>query len=109
MAVETPKIPRTSKEYLYVPKITAFSTTSGEVDPTTLTVEMTLLPTTQAVPAESDWVAASWAPGAETATARVLVGPGTDLVKSVGEYNVWVRVHGAVEQPERPVGKVKIT
>jgi hypothetical protein len=59
---------------------------------------------TGVAPAEDDWQVADWqAP----ATARLLVGPGTDVGElPAGVLTVWVRFTAAPEQPVRAAGPI---
>lgn len=101
-------IPRTSLEYVYIPNVQAFR--AGVVtDPTTLTVQVALLPVAQ-FPAAADWKAASWVAGAATPTVQFLVGPTSNFVLApIGDgYSIWLKVLGATEVPTRPVGRLVI-
>lgn len=100
-----PTLPAVSREYLYLPGITAFDSLSPDhtTDPTTLPVQVAL--TTDNDPVEADWINAEWV---DTTTARILTGPGGTITPAVGVYQIWLRVTGAVEQPERRVGTLRV-
>ncbi len=101
---------RTSKLKVYIPEITAFAAGSGEADVTTLPVQVSLL-AEGTFPVETDWTTATWLAGATTPTAWFLLsGPnkGGAIERAPGEWTLWLRVKGAVEQPEEPVGLVII-
>ncbi|HET7386832.1 MAG TPA: hypothetical protein VFJ19_09255 [Nocardioidaceae bacterium] len=102
-----PSIPSVSREYLYLPGIRAFDAASPDTaaDPTTLPVQVCFLPY-NAVPEDADWIDAEWA---NATTARILIGPDGTVTPAVGRHRVWLRVTGAVEQPERVVGDLQVT
>ena len=41
--------------------------------------------------------------------ARVLIGPGSDVVLADGTYDVWVKIYDTQERPVRHVGRIIIT
>lgn len=98
-------VPLTSKEYVYVPNITAFLA-GNEQAVTTLPVDCAYVVGT-ANPIESDWVVVSWLAGATTPTVKILVGVGGNINPPIGTSVLWIRVRGAVERPQRPVDKIK--
>lgn len=102
-----PTLPAVSREYLYFPGIQAFDVRSPDsaVDPATLTAQVAFVKPGVS-PIEADWVAAQWQ---DITTVRVIVGAGSSNALPIGEYAVWLRVVGAVEQPERNVGTLGIT
>lgn len=98
-------LPVSSRELVRVP-VTAFS--DGPVtSPTALPVDFALLPVGVA-PVEANWIAGAWQAGASTPTAQILIGEAGTIVPAAGRYTLWLRVRGAVEQPERPVGAVRV-
>lgn len=106
----TVSISATSRVRLYVPDVRAFDPASGEADVTTLPVQFALK-ADGVVPVELDWVAGAWLVGAPTPTAFILLsatGRGGALVAAAGEWALWLRVKGAVEQPEERVDTVVI-
>lgn len=76
-------IPASSTEYLHVPVTVTPAGTS-----------LTGVPVKVAVvahrtnPAADEWRTASWNDG----TARVLIGPGSDLTLTPGDYRVWITI-----------------
>lgn len=104
MAIDA-TIPALSREYLRV-----------EVDPepdspedlVTLPVYFAFLTTSAERPEETDWVEGSWQPDADPPQARVLFGPGGATQQAAGKYYAWLWVDGAVEEPVRPVGILKV-
>lgn len=60
-------------------------------------------------PTDEDWTPAGWA-GAKSAgaDARILVGPGGDVVLGEGTYQMWVSVNAPPEGPVLPSGLVFI-
>lgn len=107
------RIPAISKEYLYLPGIQAFDATSGDAgDPTSLDVYVAFQAAGE--PGTADWRAAEWVVGsysstAGTATARYLLDPAATDALTAGSYQIWLRVDGSSEQPERPVGTLVVT
>lgn len=100
-------LPVISREYLYINGIQAFDANSPDhaTDPTTLPVDVAL---TSGIdePASGDWTAAEWV---NATTARILTGPGGALTPDAGTYSIWLRITGAVEQPERKIGRLAVT
>lgn len=93
-------LPAVSRERLYFPGVVAFAAGAPDAaNVTTLPVQMAFV--AQGVdPAETDWKAGAWFNN--TTTAYILIGP-PGLILVVGQYEVWLRVLGASEQPERPL------
>ncbi|GAB2918614.1 hypothetical protein ACFMQL_20495 [Nonomuraea fastidiosa] len=61
-------------------------------------------------PTEQDWRPAGWAGVTPAgADARILVGPGSDVVLAEGTYQMWVSVNAPPEGPVLPSGLVVIT
>jgi len=85
------RIPQSSKQYVYAP-VTAAS------DPSSLPVSIAIV-AVGVEPQAADFKTADWEPG--TAKARILVGPGSPVIGELapGNYTVWVKVDGAVEDP----------
>lgn len=98
-------LPVSSRERVTV-EITAFSD-NGPTDPTSLAVDFALLPVGDS-PAVGDWRSGAWVTGTATPTASLLIGPGGVIAPAAGRYTLWMRVRGVVEQPERPIGAVRI-
>lgn len=84
------RMSRQSKEYIYVP-------VTASADPTSLPVFIAI----KAVgtePVSGDYKTAEWEPG--TTKARLLIGPGSTFGElTPGNYLVWVKIDGAVEDP----------
>jgi len=102
-----PSLPVISREYLYINGIQAFDANSPDhaTDPTTLPIDVAL--TARFVePDTGDWTAAEWV---NTTTARILTGAGGTLTPAAGTYDIWVRITGAVEQPEHKIGVLAVT
>lgn len=99
-------LPAISRELLYIPGIQAFDLRSPDAaaDPTSLPVSVALIPP-RTQPDDGDWQAAEWF---DATTVRILVGPPA-LTETSGNLVVWLRITGATEQPERPVGPLRIT
>lgn len=76
------QIPASSTEYLHVP----VDAPAG-VDLTGAPVRIAAV-AHRDNPAVSEWKTAEWVDG----DARLLIGPGTDLVLARGDYRVWVSV-----------------
>ena len=91
-------IPSTSVQYVHVP-ITGTDLDGGEP------VAMAVIATTAEEPATGDWKTANWDAG----SARILIGPGTDLQLADGIYRVWVRVTASPEIPVIRSGLLRIT
>ncbi|MGW5638736.1 hypothetical protein [Streptomyces sp. NPDC003832] len=75
-------IPATSTEYLHIPV-----TVPAGVDTGASPVQIAVV-AHRANPDEDEWHAAAWV-GSE---ARILIGPGTDIVLTAGDYRVWINV-----------------
>lgn len=84
------RMSRQSKEYIYVP-------VTASTDPTSFPVSIAI----KAVgvePEAADYKVADWEPS--TTKARLLIGPGSTFgALTPGNYLVWVKVDGAVEDP----------
>lgn len=80
---------------------------SAPYDPTADQVDAALVLLGSGDPQDADWQTAGWQPGT-TATARVLIGPGTTLDLAAGTYRLWFRVHDSPETPELDSGLVII-
>jgi hypothetical protein len=93
-------IPAGSVIYLHSDIVSPF-------DPTADTVDAALVLLGAGDPQEDDWQPGEWTPGA--ATARVLVGPGTQIARQPGTYRLWFRIHDTPEIPELDSGLVVIT
>ena len=95
-----------STEYVLVPRIKAFATTSpdAQVSVTTFAVDFAFLARGHD-PISSDWHAGEWA---DESTARFLFSP-DELNLDLGTiYRVWLRITGAVETPVHEVGAIRI-
>lgn len=81
----------------------------GQTDPTDLGVEMALVEGSPEAnpPEEGDWKTAAWAEGGPPYRARLLVGPGQDVVPTPGLHTLWVRLTDTPEIPIRPSGLVE--
>lgn len=98
-------IPAVSKEILYVPGIQAFDESSPDyADPTVLPVQFAFVPP-GTDPQPGAWQNGTWTSG-RTDQAQILIDP-TSMNLS-GQVAVWLRVTGAVEQPERQVAILNI-
>ncbi|MEH0627778.1 hypothetical protein [Streptomyces stelliscabiei] len=75
-------IPATSTEYLHVP-----ATGPDGVDLTSMPVKIAVVGH-RANPDDDEWHAASW----DESTARILIGPGSDLALNAGDYRVWIHI-----------------
>ena len=75
-------IPASSTEYLRVPV-----TLPAGVDSTATPVRVAVV-AHRDNPADSEWHAADWA----GSNARVLIGPGTDIELTAGDYRVWINL-----------------
>lgn len=100
-----PTIPAVSRELLYIRNVQAFDADSPDsaTDPTTLPVQVAFMLTGE--PTTADWHDAEWE---DATTARILLGPGGGVVLTAGRYGIWLRVTGAVEEPERRVGTLTV-
>jgi hypothetical protein len=93
-------IPATSTEYLHIPV-----TLPDGVDPASTPVRVAVV-AHRADPADSEWHPADWA-GRD---ARILVGPGSDLILAAGDYRVWINLDPpGVENVVRKAGILTIT
>lgn len=75
-------IPATSTEYLHIPV-----TPPPGVDLTGAPVRIAVV-AHRANPDDDEWHTAEWADD----DARILIGPGTDIVLTAGGYRVWISV-----------------
>ena len=73
-------IPATSTEYLHVPV-----TLPDNVSPDATPVQVAIV-SHRDNPAESEWRTAEWA----GSVARILIGPGTGVTLTPGDYRVWI-------------------
>jgi hypothetical protein len=87
-----------STEYVSVPV-----TAAGDVDVTTLDVEMAFLPV-GTPPEEDDWIEAEWETVDAQNRVRALVGPSSDAVLTAGTYVVWVNFDDNPEDPVKQAG-----
>lgn len=84
------RIPQASKQYVYAP-VTAAS------DPSALPVSIAIV-AVGVEPQPLDFKTADWEP--TTTKARLLIGPGSTFGElPAGNYTVWVKVDGSVEDP----------
>lgn len=97
-------MPDTSKEYVYVPDVVA---ARGGASPTTFPVYAAYSIDKKTEP--TTWVQVTWLAGAATPTARIMVGPGGDLVIPEGKWILWLAVNTGTEYPRRPVDTITIT
>lgn len=101
-----PSMPVISTETLYVEGIRAFRAGSPDAaDPTGLPVSVAF-PARGVEPDTGDWQVGVWF---DATTASVLVGPGGGVSLPAGKYDVWLKVEGSQETPERKVGMLVIT
>lgn len=75
-------IPSTSTEYLHIPV-----TAPTGVDLDSAPVQIAVV-AHRANPADDEWHTAAWADN----DARILIGPGTDIVLAAGDYRVWINI-----------------
>jgi len=75
-------IPASSTEYLHVP-----ATLPAGVDPGATPVRIAVV-AHRDNPTSDEWHAADWAGG----DARILIGPGTDIALTAGDYRVWINL-----------------
>jgi len=93
-------IPATSTEYLHIPVTAPIG-----VDLSTAPVRIAVV-AHRADPADTEWHTADW----DTGTARILIGPGTDLTLNPGDYRVWINIDPAgSEDIVRKAGILSIT
>ncbi len=95
------RIPVSSTEYLKV-AVTADVTLSAQ------TVDIAVIPA-RGRPTAPDWKPAAWtgSPGT-TRTAMLLIGPASDNVIALGEWDVWCWVHDNPESPTDPAGRLTV-
>lgn len=75
-------VPATSTEYLHIPV-----TLPAGVDTGSTPVRVAVV-AHRTDPADSEWHDADWV-GTE---ARILIGPGSDLALTAGDYRVWINI-----------------
>jgi hypothetical protein len=75
-------IPATSTEYLHIP------VTAPEGVDLTATPARIAVVAHRANPADIEWHTVAW----DGTTARLLIGPGTDIVLVAGDYRVWINI-----------------
>lgn len=93
-------IPAASTEYLHIPV-----TLPEGVDTSSTPVRVAVV-AHRTDPADSEWHDADWV-GAE---ARLLLGPGGDLVLTAGDYRVWINLDPpGVENVVRKAGILSVT
>jgi len=93
-------IPATSTEYLHIPV-----TLPAGVDTGSTPVRVAVV-AHRADPADSEWNDADWADG----EARILIGPGSGLVLTAGDYRVWINLDPpGVENVVRKAGILSVT
>lgn len=93
-------IPASSTEYLHVPV-----TAPAGVDLTGVPVRIAIV-AHRATPTDSEWRTATW----DGATAKLLIGPGTDTTLAAGDYKVWINVDPAgSEDIVRKAGILSVT
>lgn len=84
------RIPQSSKQYIYAP-------ISATTSPTSLPVYIAIV-AVGVEPQTADFKVADWEPS--TTKARLLIGPGSTLGElPAGNYAVWVKIDGSVEDP----------
>ncbi|MBD9721969.1 hypothetical protein PV755_09520 [Streptomyces caniscabiei] len=76
-------IPATSIEYLHVPVTATPAGTSLTGTPVKIAAVAH-----RNNPGSSEWHTASW----DGTSARILIGPGTDLALTAGDYRVWIHI-----------------
>jgi hypothetical protein len=89
-------LPATSAEDLYVP-------VSAEA--TGLPVQIAIVPAAAGEPADAEYHAAAWADGGEV---TLLIGAGTPVPLTPGEYVVWVRITASGQAPVRRAGLLTV-
>jgi len=93
-------IPAASTEYLHIPV-----TAPTGVDLTVAPVRIAVV-AHRADPADNEWHTAAW----DTGTARILIGPGSGLELTAGDYRVWINIDPAgSEDIVRKAGILSIT
>jgi hypothetical protein len=92
-----------SKEYIKA-RVRARENGS-EINPTSYTVDLSC-PAVGVNP--TAWTSGTWEVEDGTYWARILIGPGSALVLTVGTYDVWVRITAPQEVPIKKVGQLKI-
>jgi hypothetical protein len=95
------RIPVSSTEYLKV-AVTADVTLSAQ------TVDVAVI-AARGRPTAPDWKPAAWTgtPGT-TRTAMLLIGPDSDVVLPVADYDIWVKLTDNPEIPTDPAGRLTI-
>ena len=103
---KTFSINRNSKEYL---PVQVSATKEGvSFNPTGDSVQIAI-PKTNVQPVSGDWKSASWDSYDGEYFARILVGPGGDIVPLPGTYDIYVKVTDSPEVPALYAGKLIIT
>jgi hypothetical protein len=97
-----------SRQYVTVENISAFHVNAPDASTnvTTLTVEFAFK-ASSSDPVTGDWHAGIWLGTSAKPAAAVLVGIG-GVVLAAGQYTVWIRITGAIEQPVWNVGSLRI-
>ena len=81
---------------------------SARYDPTSLPVEFAFV-AEGVEPEEADWSPGGWrAVGEKPYVARILIGPGTNVVLADGKYRAWLRIVATPEVPVRPFDTLTI-
>lgn len=97
-------VPASSTEYVRA-QITHWAGTA--TDPTAFPVEFAFTRARDVNP--TMWYTGDWQVLLRKAYARILIGPGTDVVLTPGFYSVWIRINSFPEKPVRQVGAIEIT
>ena len=92
------QIPEASVEYVTAPII------SEDVIDGAWPVDMAIIPEGQRSPQVADWQVAAW----EADSIRLLIGPGTALPLTCGDYTVWVRIGASPESAVRRAGQLEV-
>lgn len=85
-----------SKEWLKI-----LVTSDAAVNGLPVSVAIAAPGTTPATFVSGEWVG-------DTAVARVLIGPGTDLVLRTGVFDVWVKLDASPEAPVMNAGRIRV-
>ncbi|WP_328336754.1 hypothetical protein [Streptomyces violaceus] len=75
-------IPASSTEYLHIPV-----TLPAGVDTGSIPVRVAVV-AHRANPADTEWHTAAW----DDTDVRILIGPGSDLTLTAGDYRVWINL-----------------
>lgn len=100
-----------STEYILVP--VEGTDDNGVIDPTSLVVEMAIVPFEVAPSLLTTWFTAEWITVSQDNLddiykARLLVGPGGVITLTVGSWDVWVRVTHVTETPMEKAGTILV-